>query len=151
MMPEPCAFCEIVARRSPASIVHQDDTCLSFMDNRPATAGHLLVIPRTHATHLADLDPVTGQQLFAVAQRLAAAVRLAEPAVAGINLFLADGEVAGQEVFHVHLHVLPRYSDDTFRVSADWSVVPTREDLDAFAARIQSAHDAGRPAVKTCP
>ena len=67
-----CEFCEIVAGRSPASVVYRDEDCIAFMDLRPVTAGHLLVVPIEHATHLADLDPAEGRALFTLAQTLAA-------------------------------------------------------------------------------
>ena len=105
-----CVFCEIVAGRSPASVVYRDESCIAFMDICPINAGHLLVIPIEHATYLSDLNPHVGGVLFGVAQRLSAAVRKSGLKVEGINLLVADGEAAGQEVFHVHLHVLPRFS-----------------------------------------
>jgi diadenosine tetraphosphate (Ap4A) HIT family hydrolase len=94
-----CVFCEIIAGRSAASVVHRDDQCIAFMDICPVTRGHLLVVPITHATYLSDLDPAVGGTLFTVAQRLAGAIRRSGFKVEGINLFLADGEAAGQEVF----------------------------------------------------
>lgn len=132
-----CIFCQIVAGEAEASIVHDDGEILAFMDIRPVTPGHLLVIPRRHAAHLADLDEATGARMFVVAQRLAAALRASGLRCEGINLFLADGEAAFQEVFHTHLHVIPRFAGDTFRISADWSVTPSRAELDAQAARIR--------------
>ena len=74
-MPAACVFCEIAAERKPASLVHQDGRLLAFMSNAPVNAGHLLVIPRLHATSLADLEPDVGADLFRVAQRLGAALR----------------------------------------------------------------------------
>jgi diadenosine tetraphosphate (Ap4A) HIT family hydrolase len=109
-----CEFCEIVAGRSPASIVYRDEDCMAFLDIKPVTPGHLLVVPIEHATHLADLDPDIGRTLFARAQALAAAIRRSDLHPEGINLHLADGEAAGQEIFHVHLHVVPRYRGDGF-------------------------------------
>jgi histidine triad (HIT) family protein len=134
-----CVFCEIVAGRAPASIVHRDEACIAFMDIKPVNAGHLLVVPVTHATYLADLDPRTGSVLFAVAQRLAAAVRTSGLKVEGINLLLADGEAAGQEVFHVHLHVLPRFKGDGFghRFPPHYGQEPERDQLDAYATAIR--------------
>ena len=70
-----CEFCEIVAGRAPASVVHRDDQCIAFMDIAPVTAGHLLVVPIEHATHLADLDRGPWQTFFGLAQTLAAAIR----------------------------------------------------------------------------
>jgi histidine triad (HIT) family protein len=138
---EPCVFCEIVAGRAPASVVYRDDLCIAFMDTTPVNAGHLLVVPITHATYLADLDPQAGSALFNVAQRLSAAVRKSGLRAEGINLLLADGEAAGQEVFHVHLHVLPRFPDDGFghRFPATYGQHPTREQLDSNARAITRA------------
>ena len=138
-MSEPCVFCEIVAGTSPASIVHEDDVCLAIMTIGPVNPGHLLVLPRVHAPYLADLDEAAGMHLFAVATRMAAAIRASGLRCEGINLFLADGEAAFQEVFHLHLHVFPRFHGDGFGITADWSVQPTREELDANAALIRRA------------
>ncbi len=111
---EECVFCDIIAGRSEASVVYRDDWCIAVMDICPVNAGHMLVIPTNHATHLADLQSGTGAALFEAAQRLAAAIRRSDMKAEGINLLLADGEAAGQEVFHVHLHVLPRFQGDGF-------------------------------------
>ena len=134
-----CVFCQIVAGRAPASIVYRDETCIAFMDVKPVNAGHLLVVPIAHATYLADLDPITGSALFAVAHRLSASVRTSGLKVEGINLFLADGEAAGQEIFHVHLHVLPRFRGDGFghRFPPHYGELPPRHQLDAHAAAIK--------------
>lgn len=111
-----CAFCAIVGGAAPASIVYHDEHCLAFMDIRPVNPGHLLVVPRVHAAYLAELEPVRAAHLLRVARPLVAALRAAagRPAAGvrceGVNLFLADGEAAGQEVFHVHLHVIPPLS-----------------------------------------
>lgn len=140
MAPEPCVLCEVVAGRAPASIPYKDDRVLALLDIRPVNPGHLMVIPREHATFLADLDEETGSHLFRVAMRLAAALRTSDLRCEGVNLFLADGEAAFQEVFHVHLHVIPRFRGDNFRITADWSVEPPREALDAAARQVREAH-----------
>lgn len=136
-----CVFCEIVAGRSPASIVYRDAACVAFMDISPVNPGHLLVVPLRHATYLADLDPEAGHALFATAQRLAQAVRRSGVRADGVNLYLADGEAAGQEVFHVHLHVVPRYAGDGFglRLPSGYGHQPQREELDATARAIGEA------------
>jgi histidine triad (HIT) family protein len=138
---EACVFCEIVAGRAPASVVYRDDLCIAFMDITPVNSGHLLVVPIKHATYLADLDLQAGGALFNVAQRLSSAVRKSGLRAEGINLLLADGEAAGQEVFHVHLHVLPRFPGDGFghRFPATHGQHPTREQLDSNARAITRA------------
>lgn len=112
--PENCIFCKILDRQLPVTMVFQDDRVAAFMDIRPVNPGHVLVIPKTHAPYLADLDPDLGGRLFQTGMRVAAAIRRSGVNAEGVNLFLADGEAAMQEVFHVHLHVIPRYSDDGF-------------------------------------
>jgi diadenosine tetraphosphate (Ap4A) HIT family hydrolase len=114
-----CVFCEFVAGESPASVVYADDLALAIMTIGPVNPGHVMVLPKRHAAYLADLDEATGGHLFIVAMRLAAAIRQSGVRCEGINLFLADGEAAFQEVFHVHLHVFPRFRGDPFRLDAD--------------------------------
>jgi histidine triad (HIT) family protein len=140
-----CVFCDIVIGSAPASIVHRDDRCVAFMDIRPVTAGHLLVIPTSHAEDLANLDPALGSHLFRVAQRLAAGIRRSGLRAEGINFFLADGEAAGQEVFHVHLHVFPRFESDGFglRFGPEYGQPISRERLDREAAAISKAARTG--------
>jgi histidine triad (HIT) family protein len=123
-----------------ASVVHEDDRTVAFMDLRPVTPGHLLVVPRTHADGLAGLNPEDGTQMFRVAHVAAAALRRSPLRCEGVNLFLADGEAAGQEVFHVHLHVVPRFEDDQFGLllPPDYGVRP-RSELDAAAAALRDA------------
>ena len=136
-------ICDIIAGRSPASIVYRDDACVAVLDIRPVNPGHMLVIPVRHATYLADLHPEDGRVLFAIAQRLSQAVRRSGLKADGVNLLLADGEAAGQEVFHVHLHVLPRFDGDGFghRFPSDYGRRPQREELDANARAIRNAFD----------
>ncbi|NUS43046.1 MAG: HIT domain-containing protein [Mycobacteriaceae bacterium] len=129
-------FADIVAGRAPASFVYEDDDVVAFMDIRPWTPGHLLVIPRTPARSLAELPPEMGGKLFQVGQRLAAALRDSEVACDGVNFFLADGVAAGQEVFHVHLHVIPRTRGDGIGLRGHPRNA-RREDLDYLAASIR--------------
>ncbi len=133
-----CVFCAIVAGQVPASVVYADDDVLAFLDIRPINPGHTLVIPRAHATDLAELDPEVGGRVFQVAQAVAAAVRASDLPCDGVNLFLADGVAAGQEVFHSHLHVVPRRRGDGFRLAIDWPPVPDRPELDRIAASLTS-------------
>lgn len=132
-----CVFCAIVQGRTEASIVHEDDAVTAFMDLRPVTPGHLLVVPKAHAVGLEDLDEALGTRVWAVAHRLARALRASHLRCEGINLFLADGRAAFQEVFHVHLHVFPRFAGDGFRIDADWRV-RERPELDRNAAAVRA-------------
>ena len=136
-----CIFCEIVAGDAPASVVYRDPLVTAFMDIQPVNPGHLLVIPNEHAVYLADLPPATGGRMFEVAQLLAGALRRTRLKCEGINFFLADGEAAGQEVFHVHLHVLPRFAGDGFGLhyGPDYTKLPPRSALDEVAADVRQA------------
>ncbi|NLE81443.1 MAG: HIT family protein [Rhodococcus sp.] len=133
-----CIFCDIIAGRADASIVHEDDDVMAFMDIRPWTSGHLLVVPKRHAANLSELDPADGEKVFAAGQKVARALRGGSAPVEGVNFFLADGAVAGQEVFHVHLHVLPRTRGDGFGLRGV-PRSPSREDLDGAAERIRAS------------
>jgi diadenosine tetraphosphate (Ap4A) HIT family hydrolase len=134
-----CVFCDIVAGRSEASVVYRDDRCMAILDICPVNTGHVLVIPLNHANDLAELESGTGGALFEAAQRVAAAIRQSTLSPDGINLLLADGEAAGQEVFHVHLHVLPRFRGDGFghTFPPHYGRRHTREELDTVAAAIR--------------
>ena len=135
----PCVFCELLAGAGPASFVYRDGVCAAFMDIQPVNPGHLLVVPNAHAADLAALPPETGAQLMRVAQRLAAALRRSAVRCEGVDLFLADGAAAGQEVFHVHLHVIPRFEGDGFgfRFGPAYHQLPPRAALDRAAADLR--------------
>lgn len=136
-------FCGIVAGGEPASMVYSDADVLAFCDIAPINPGHLLVIPRRHATYLEDLDERVGELMFRQAQRLARGLRRSGLRCEGVNLFLADGAAAFQEVFHAHLHVIPRWRGDGFsllmrpgspgRDELDRIAVATRHGLDTLA------------------
>ena len=136
-----CIFCEILSDDLPSSIVYRDDICTAFVDIQPVNAGHVLVVPNRHAPFLADLDEDTGARMFRIAHRVALALRNSGVECEGVNLFLADGEAAMQDVFHVHLHVFPRYVGDGFGLtfSPDYYDKPERSELDAIAERIRNA------------
>jgi histidine triad (HIT) family protein len=110
-----CLFCKIVAGELPAQIVDEDERTLSFMDINPATPGHALVVPRTHARDLLEVGQEDLAAMALAAQRLARKQhdRLG---AAGVNLLNSCGAAAWQTVFHVHVHVIPRYLDDPLRL-----------------------------------
>jgi len=136
-----CIFCQIIKKESPASRVFEDDSCLAFMDIQPVTPGHMLVIPKRHAVFLAEMSADECGRLFSMAHKLAAAVRASGLRCEGVNLLLADGEAAGQEVFHVHAHVFPRFADDGFgfHFGPGYTHRPGRDALEDLAGRIRAA------------
>lgn len=136
-----CIFCGVVEGRLPASRVYEDDVVMAFMDIRPVNPGHLLVIPKRHFEFMGDMDEETGAHLFRITLRVQQAMRRSLSKCEGINLFLADGAVAGQEVPHVHMHVLPRFVGDPFRLQIDYGPAPARRELDEMANKIREAYE----------
>lgn len=135
-----CVFCDIVAGRSPSSIVHDDGDAIAFLDLYPIQEGHALVIPRRHVVDVASCSPQLAGHLFAVASDLGC--RLVQAVGAeGFNVWTANGKAAGQEVFHLHLHVLPRFTDDAFglRFPQSYPQQATRIVLDRLASRLTRA------------
>jgi histidine triad (HIT) family protein len=134
-MPESCIFCRIVAGAEPSWQVYQNEHAYAFLDRFPATPGHTLVVPRTHATDIWDISREDAGHLMETVHDVAALLdeRL-QPA--GMTLFQANRTAGWQDVFHMHIHLVPRYTDDTLRRS--W--VPqsvTGQDLDKVHSRLR--------------
>jgi histidine triad (HIT) family protein len=138
---ESCVFCKIVRRELPATVLDEDGETMAFLDIRPINPGHFLVVPKAHAAHLADLPPGAGGKVFEMARTLAVALRASGVKCEGVNLHLADEAVAGQEIFHVHLHVYPRYAGDGvgLRMGPRYGTMPKREELEKLGAAIRAA------------
>lgn len=131
-----CVFCKIVARRIPATIVHEDADTLAFMDIGQVNPGHVLVACKAHVENIFGLNEAQAATVFRAAAKVARAVRAAfDPP--GLSVYQANGKPAGQTVFHFHLHVLPRHDGDGMQLV--WPVKnPPREQLEAYAARIRA-------------
>ena len=125
----------------PYSRVHETGSVLALIDIHPVNPGHVLVVPKTHATYLADLDPKLGGEIFEVGMTVAAGLRRSGVRCEGVNFFLADGAAAGQEVFHVHLHVFPRFENDGFglRFAPEYGRRESRSELERISADLRKA------------
>jgi diadenosine tetraphosphate (Ap4A) HIT family hydrolase len=134
-----CVFCRILDGREKASFVAQGTDAVAFMDVHPITDGHTLVVPRKHAALISDVDEVGAVAMWSLARRVAGALRESGLRCEGINLFLADGAGGGQEVFHSHLHVVPRWPGDGFRIEfpPHYGAAAERKALDDVAARLR--------------
>lgn len=110
-----CVFCNIVSKKLPSNVVFETDLWMAIMDINPLTKGHVLIIPKQHHENIVDLPANTGSAMFVMAQRLSE-IMYAKLSCDGINIFMANGKAAGQEVFHSHLHVIPRYENDGVRL-----------------------------------
>ena len=135
-----CIFCDIVNGKAEATLVWQDDLVSAFLDIQPINAGHIDIVPNAHATYLTDLSADTGAHMFGVAQQLAQALRDSGLPCEGVNMFLADGGAAMQEILHVHLHVIPRVRGDGFGLTFghDYFSKPSRAALDQVGAKIRA-------------
>jgi histidine triad (HIT) family protein len=131
-----CVFCDIVAGRAPASIVWADDAVVAFMDLRQPTRAHVLVVPRMHVETIDALPlDLAGRLMQGVVLTARAIRQTLHPA--GLSLSQSNGEAAGQEVPHVHVHLLTRdLGDGLLRVYPGKPTLPDRATLDALAASI---------------
>ena len=132
-----CVFCRIVARQIPATVVHEDERTLAFMDLGQVNPGHVLVAAKAHVENVFGLD---AEQAAAVAKtmlRVAHAIRDAF-APQGLSVYQANGAAAGQTVFHYHVHLVPRYEGDGMALT--WPVKnPPREKLEDYAAKLRAS------------
>lgn len=107
-----CPFCEIVQREDPdAREVYRDDHVVAFFPPEPATLGHTLVVPRTHVSDIWSLDDPTAERLAVATTRIAQVVKHAHDPE-GLNIIQSNGKVATQTVFHLHVHIVPRWEHD---------------------------------------
>jgi histidine triad (HIT) family protein len=136
-----CVFCAIAQKNGDASLLYEDDFIIAFMDIRPVYDGHLLVVPREHSMLLDEVEPATLARVWEVVMLLNSALRESGLPCDGVNVFVADGEAAGQEVPHVHVHLIPRTVGDRFgfKFPPGYGREPSRERLDEQAATIRAA------------
>src|SRR5437870_12676567 len=106
-----CVFCSIAAEEAPSYKVAESDRAVAFLDINPAADGHTLVIPKNHADDIWDLEPEDGRASWPLSQEVAALLS-ARPAPDGLRIFQAHRQEARQHVFHFHLHLVPRWTDD---------------------------------------
>lgn len=131
--PAACSFCEISNDHGEASVAASDELTVAFMDAYPAAPGHVLIVPRRHVPSLADLSPDEGAALWGMTQLMARRVKAKHaPAV---NLHLSDGAETEQDISHVHMHVVPRHSDDAVAIELPGTRA-TRDALDRVAASL---------------
>ncbi len=106
--PVDCIFCKIIRKEAPATQLFEDDKVLVFLDIRPLNEGHTLVIPKEHCETIFEMPEDLVCHLYAIVKRMSVAVRNASKAD-GITIIQQNGQAAGQEVFHMHVHIVPRF------------------------------------------
>lgn len=130
-------FEKIVTGEFEGSFVFKDELCVGFMDLNALNDGHILIVPRVAVARLTDLDPNVAAHLFKIAQKILKAIETSEIKCDGANLFMSDGEIAGQEVPHVHLHIVPRFIGDGIKISFGKAFQRAdRSELNRIAAKI---------------
>lgn len=135
----PCVFCAIAEKKIPAPIIYEDDLAVAFMDRAPRNPGHVLVIPRAHSVDFLDAPPATIAHLAIVAQKIATAIKHTDLVAEGFNFMSNTGTAAGQSVFHLHLHLIPRFKTEPPGTAAGEKAIVPPAELEAVAAKIRAA------------
>jgi histidine triad (HIT) family protein len=113
-----CIFCRIIAGQIPSATIYEDEDFKVILDISPAAKGHAIILPKRHSDNLFELDDKSAAKALTVAKKVATAIK-EEFHCDGINMLQNNGEAAGQSVFHFHIHLIPRYTSDTVKMS--WS------------------------------
>ena len=128
-------FCKILAGEIPSTAVYEDDDFKAILDVNPAARGHVIILPKNHAANIYELPDEDASKIMIVAKKIATAIEKAYHCD-GVNILQNNGEAAGQTVFHLHVHVIPRFKGDT--VNIGWKQGDMPEDLDAICKEIQA-------------
>ena len=136
-MDQNCIFCKIIQGEIPSAKVYEDEEVFAFLDISQVTKGHTLIIPKKHVENIYETNEEIASSLFARVPKIANALKKAyQPA--GINILNNNGKAAGQTVFHIHIHLIPRY-DESDGYDAKWvtnNEAYTPEDLAEIAQKI---------------
>ncbi len=135
-------FCKIAGKSEPASVVYEDDNFISFMDIRPVNIGHAIVMPKKHYPDLLSMPEDEVADLFRIVHKIAHKVKETTKAD-GILIMQSNGKAAGQDIFHIHVHVIPRFKrdkvNDVFITMMKPLITnPSRIELDSVAKKIRS-------------
>ena len=132
---ESCIFCKIVKKQAPASIIYEDETVMAFLDIRPLNLGHTLIIPKAHYVDIFNVPEDQLSQIHKVAKQVSLAVKKATNAD-GISIIQQNGKAAGQDIFHLHVHVVPRFEGQKLPRFSDLREVE-RAKLEEMAKKIK--------------
>ena len=115
MKDDNCIFCKLANKDIPTNIIYEDEKFTVILDASPATKGHALILPKNHAANIYELPDEDAADIFVLAKKLA--TKMTEILHCdGFNIVQNNGEVAGQTVFHFHMHIIPRYENDTVNI-----------------------------------
>ena len=110
-----CIFCKIIKGEIPSSTIYEDENVKVIMDIAPSAKGHAILLVKEHVANIFELDAQLAAKVFAVVPKVAAAIK-AELGCDGMNILQNNGEEAGQTVFHLHIHFIPRWKDDSINI-----------------------------------
>ncbi|MEE3467385.1 MAG: HIT family protein [Eubacterium sp.] len=130
-----CIFCKIIAGEIPSTTVYEDADVKAILDVNPAAKGHVIVLPKAHAENVFEISDEDLSKAICVAKRIAAALKKTYNCD-GVNILQNNGEAAGQTVFHLHIHVIPRFVGDT--VSIGWKPGEMPSDMAETAEAIRA-------------
>ncbi len=131
---EECIFCKIVAKTVPAVICYEDEEVLGFMDIHPNTKGHVLVIPKDHVENIYGLPAELSARLMMATQKISVALKNATDAD-GINIVMNNESAAGQMIWHAHMHIIPRYNEDSGYIGQKYTYIAG--EMEEIANKIQ--------------
>ena len=115
MKKQDCIFCRIISGEIPSTTIYENSKFKVIMDIAPANKGHVLILPKEHYDNIYDIDTATAGELFELAVMTARALKSVLDCD-GMNILQNNGTVAGQTVFHFHMHIIPRFEDDTVNI-----------------------------------
>ena len=132
---ENCIFCKIINGELPSKTVYEDDSFKAIMDIMPSAMGHVIVVAKNHAEDIFEMSEEDLSKAMIVARKVARAVKDAT-GCDGVNLLQNNGVAAGQTVFHFHIHIVPRFDNDTIRIKWD-TLSPQMEEISIMAEKIR--------------
>ncbi len=137
MKDENCIFCKILEGSIPSTTVYEDADFKAILDVNPAARGHVIILPKNHAKNLFELSDEDASKVMVVAKKIATAVKKTYNCD-GVNVLQNNGRAAGQTVFHLHVHVIPRFEGDLDSINIGWRPLDTPSDLEAIAQEIKA-------------
>lgn len=136
MIDHDCIFCKIASGEIPSKTLYEDNEFRVILDISPASKGHAIILPKTHITNIFDIEEPEASKLLLIVKKVASAMK-EYLHYDGINILQNNGKAAGQTVFHLHVHLIPRYKEDT--ISIGWiPTKPSEEELTTLAKEIQN-------------
>lgn len=130
-----CIFCKITSGEIPSHTIYEDESFKVIFDISPATKGHAIIIPKNHAKNIFELSEEDASKIFVVAKKVASALNEVLQCD-GFNILQNNGKIAGQTVFHLHVHLIPRYKDDNLVLS--WKQGDPAKELDEIAEKVKA-------------